>query len=129
MRNLKVFLVDESPFFLRWLRKLVPALPEIQVVGEAKDPLTALDFIRRIKPDVVIMDIKIQWRFGIDLATQLGRVKPIPSVIMLTSDIWRRCQRREAGRADFLIDKIREYNRIPEILTGLVRLRLEAGIA
>jgi chemotaxis response regulator CheB len=129
MKNLKVFIIDESPFFLRWLRKLVPSRPEIRIVGEAKDPLAALEFIRRMKPDVIIMDFKMQWRFGIDLAGNLGRVKPIPRIIMLTSDIWRRRQRKEIGSADFFIDKMREYHLIPEILTVLMRLRLEAEVA
>jgi chemotaxis response regulator CheB len=129
MQSLKVFIVDESPFFIRWLKKLVPARPEIRIVGEAKDPLTALEFVRRLKPDVIIMDFKIQWRFGIDLAASLGRVKPMPSIIVLSSDIWNRCRLKEHGSAYFLIDKMREYHRIPEILTGLMRLRLEAGIA
>ena len=129
MKHLKVFIVDESPFFLRWLRRLVPARPEIQIVGEAKDPLTALEYVRKTKPDVVIMDFKIQWRFGIDLARGLGKVRPIPQVIMLTSDIWRRDEWTETGKVDFLIDKIREYSRIPEILTLMIGPTLEAGIA
>lgn len=128
MKNLKVFIIDESHFFLRWFRKLIRALPGIQIIGEARDPLSALNFIRRVKPDVIIMDVKVQWRFGIDLVKNLGKVNPIPRVIMLTSEVWRRQQPKGWGKADFLIDKLTEYKKIPEILNGLIKLRVRPRI-
>lgn len=128
MKNLKVFIIDESLFFRRWFRKLIRALPGIQIIGEAKDPLSALNIIRRVKPDVIIMDIKVQWRFGIDLVKNISKVNPIPRVIMLTSEVWRRQQPKVPGKADFLIDKLTEYNKIPEILNDLIRLRVRHQI-
>lgn len=74
------------------------------------------------------MDVKVQWRFGIDLVKNIRKVNPIPRVIMLTSEVWRRQQPKAPGKVDFLIDKLTEYNRIPEILNDLIRLRVRPQI-
>jgi len=116
MKKLRIIIVDESPFFRRWFRKLIPALPGIRILGEAGDPLIALKFIRIMKPDAIIMDAKAQWHFGIDLIKSIRKISPVPRVIMLTSDAYSRYQRKVSEKADFLVDKFTEYNKIPEIL-------------
>lgn len=119
MRKIKIFIVDESPFFRRWFRKLILAIPGIRLIGEAEDPLVALKFIRVMKPDAIIMDSKIQWRFGVDLIKRIRTITPVPKVIVLTGAACRRYQRKVSEKADVLLDKITEYNRIPEILKSL----------
>ncbi len=115
MRNLKVFIIDDSPFFRRLFKKLILALPGIRIIGEAKDSLSALKFIRRMKPDVIIMDVKNQWSFGIDLMKSLRKVASVPKVIILAGESCSRYQSR-AGKADFFLNKFTEYRKIPEIL-------------
>lgn len=116
MKKLRVMIVDESPFFRRWFRKLILTLPGVQIIGELQDPLSALRFIRIMKPDAVVMDAKIQWRFGIDLVRSIRTITPIPRVIMLTSELCCRYQSKVSEKADFLLDKLTEYDKIPEIL-------------
>ncbi len=124
MRKLRVMIVDESPFFRRWFRKLIVTLPGVQIIGEPIDPLSALRFIRIMKPDAVLIDGKTQWRFGIDLIRSIKRITPIPKVIMLTTEVCDRYQRTVSEKADFLLDKLTEYNKIPEILKGFVSAEL-----
>jgi chemotaxis response regulator CheB len=112
-------IVDESPFFRRWFRKLILTLPGVQIIGEPKDPLSALRFIRIMRPDAVVMDAKIQLRFGIDLVRSIRTITPIPRVIMLTSELSELCcryQSKVSEKADVLLDKLTEYDKIPEIL-------------
>jgi chemotaxis response regulator CheB len=118
MKNVKVFTIDDSPFYRRLFEKMLLAVPGIRIIGEAKDALTALKFIRRFKPDVIVMDIKTQWSFGIDLMKNLRRVTSIPKVIMLAGESCFRYQSK-AERADFFLDKFTEYEKIPEILKRL----------
>ncbi|MBP1697418.1 MAG: hypothetical protein H6Q41_2606, partial [Deltaproteobacteria bacterium] len=54
MRHFRVLIVDESPFFRNWFRRFILTIPKIQIIGEAKDALSALSFIRRVKPDAII---------------------------------------------------------------------------
>jgi len=91
-------------------------MPKVQIVGEAKDALSALCFIGRLKPDAIVMDVKTQWKFGPDLIKSFRMITPISKVIVLTSEGYRRYQRKASEKADVLLDKIAEYNKIPEIL-------------
>ncbi|MCL5024375.1 MAG: response regulator [Nitrospirae bacterium] len=116
MRKLRIFIIDESPFFRTWFRKLILAVPGIRVVGEAEDPIDALNTIGKRKPDAIILDMKTQWRCGIDLVKSMRKFTPVPKVILLTSEIYCRYEKRIWERADFLLDKVTEYRRIPEIL-------------
>jgi DNA-binding LytR/AlgR family response regulator len=120
MKKLRVMIVDESPFFRRWFRKLILTLPGVQVIGELKDPLSALKFIRIMRPDAVVIDAKIQCRFGTDLVRLIRTITPIPRVIMLTSELCCRYQTKVSEKADYLLDKLTEYERIPEILGSFI---------
>ena len=117
MRHFRVLIVDESPFFRNWFRRLILSIPKIQIVGEAKDALGALRSIRRMKPDAIVMDVKAQWKFGPDLIKSFRMITPVSKVIVLTSEGYRRYQRNVSEKADVLLDKIAEYNKIPEILS------------
>lgn len=118
MKKLKIFIIEESPFFLRWFRKLILPLPSMHIIGEAKDPINALKCLHRLKPDAVIMDMNTQLRFGIDLVRSIRAITPVPKLIVLTSEHYDAYQRKAFYKVDFLIDKLTEYHRIPEILKG-----------
>ncbi len=47
---------------------------------------------------------------------ELIKITPVPKVILLTSEAYCRYQRKVSEKADFLLDKFTEYNKIPEIL-------------
>lgn len=117
MRNLRIFIVEESPFFRTWFRKLILTTPRIRIIGEERDPVTALDFISKMKPDAIIMDVKAQWRLKIDLIERFRKITPIPKIIVFTSEIYGRHQRQASEKADVVLDKIIEYRKLPEILT------------
>jgi chemotaxis response regulator CheB len=116
MKKLRIFLIDESPFFRRWFRKLILSVPGSRILGEAEDPLIALRSICSLKPDAIIMDVKTQWKCGVALIRNIRKLTPVPKVIVLTSEGYGRYQRKISEKADFLVDKITEYNKIPEIL-------------
>ena len=116
MKKLRIMIVDESPFFRRWFRKLILTLPGVRILGETKDPLSALKFIRIMKPDAILMDAKTQWHLGIDIIKSIRKITPVPAVILLTSEACCRYQKKVSEKADFLVDKLTEYNKIPEIL-------------
>ncbi len=119
MKNLRIFIVDESPFFRRWFRRLLTTIPGIHIVGEAMDPLSMLKFVKRLKPDAVVLDLKAQWRFRNDLVVSIRNITPVPKVIVLTSNAYCRYQEKIYEKADFVLDKLTEYNKIPVILNGL----------
>jgi len=113
---LKVFIIDESPFFRRWFSRLVLALPGIRIIGEASDSFSALKIIRRKRPDVIIMDVKTQLSFGVNLIGNIRKLNPIPKVIMVASEACSFNRGKISEKADYLLDKLTEYEKIPDIL-------------
>jgi len=123
MTNLRILIVDESPFFRKWFRKLIRVIPGVHIVGEANDPLTSLKLIGKLKPDAIVMDLKTQWRVRVDLIRRIRDITPIPKVIVLTSDVYARYQKKVYEKADFVLDKLTEYHKLPAILHGLNQAR------
>jgi chemotaxis response regulator CheB len=118
MRHFGVLIIDESLFFRNWLRRLIQTIPKIQIIGEAKDEVSALRFLRRVKPDAIILDMKTQWRLGTDLIRSFRQISPFSKIILLTSEGYLLYQRKTSEKAEVLLNKITEYNKIAEILNS-----------
>jgi DNA-binding NarL/FixJ family response regulator len=83
-RVINVLLVDDHALIREGLRQLFALEQDIQVVGDAVDGLDALQKIRQLQPDVVLMDIHMPIVDGITLTRQITHEFPAIAVIMLT---------------------------------------------
>src|SRR5947207_11733694 len=81
---ISVLLVDDHALMREGLRQLFSLEEDLQVVGEAVDGLDALQKIRELSPDVVLMDISMPVIDGITLTRQITQEFPSVAVIMLT---------------------------------------------
>jgi DNA-binding NarL/FixJ family response regulator len=119
--DMKVFIADDSPLVRERLINLLSDLREIEIVGEAENTLEAIDAIRRLQPEAVILDIQMAGGSGIDVLRHIKRDEPAPTVIMLTnySDSQYRKRCTEA-RADFFLDKSTEFEKVMDVLRGLI---------
>jgi DNA-binding NarL/FixJ family response regulator len=101
----RVLLVDDEALVRAGLRMILEAAGDIDVVGEATDGADAVEAVRRSRPDVVLMDIRMPRLDGL-AATQAVRAleDPPPVVILTTFDlddyVFRALQ---AGAAGFLL--------------------------
>jgi len=82
--SITVFLVDDHTIVRDGLRYLLEAQKNIRVVGEASDGREAIRKVRRLRPDIVIMDILMAGLNGIEAAGQICRECPATRVIMLS---------------------------------------------
>src|SRR5688500_14070652 len=82
--KIKVFLVDDHPVLRRGLKEIVDADPRFEVVGECGDGDTALAEIPKAKPQVVILDVNLPGRSGLEVARALRAAKPRVACLMLT---------------------------------------------
>jgi DNA-binding NarL/FixJ family response regulator len=82
--KVKVYVVDDHPVFRHGLKQIINADPAFEVVGECGDDATALLEIPRLKPDIVIVDIRLPQRGGLDLVRALRNSQPRSSCLMLT---------------------------------------------
>jgi DNA-binding NarL/FixJ family response regulator len=84
--SIRVLLVDDQALIRAGFRMILEAEGDIEVVGECADGTQAVDSVRRLKPHVVLMDIRMPEMDGIE-ATQLiaDGSEGAPKVLMLTT--------------------------------------------
>ncbi|MFQ6058577.1 MAG: response regulator [Anaerolineae bacterium] len=85
MEAIRVFVVDDHPVVRQGLRSLLSSYPDIEVVGEADNGFVFLEQVADVRPDVVLLDIRLGGVSGIEVAYQLRRVRPQTKIIMLTT--------------------------------------------
>lgn len=81
---IRVVVVDDQELFRRGLTMLLNVEDDVQVVGEAGDGLAAADLAAATVPDVVLMDVRMPKRSGIDSCQAIKEVAPNARIIMLT---------------------------------------------
>ena len=82
--RLKVLIVDDHALFRRGLQMVLDGEPDLQVVGEAADGNQAIERAQELVPDVVLMDVRMPRRSGIEATRELRRLLPHVQIIMLT---------------------------------------------
>lgn len=98
---IRLLLADDKSRVRAGLKLLIALERDMQVVGEANDGIEAIDLARQLRPDVVIMDVRMPEMDGIEAA---GTLRPVCPVIILTLHDSADCRRRakEAGVAAFV---------------------------
>jgi len=128
IRKLKVFVADDSAFIRERLPDMLSELSGVEVVGQAEDGTEALASIRKLNPDVVIMDIRMPEMNGIDVLKELQKDKLRPIVMVMTNYPYP--QYREKCRAlgaNYFFDKSKDFDRLFLALQQLNRKHGEAG--
>lgn len=84
-RRIRVLIADEQALMRQGLMRLLQGYRDIAVVGEAADAREILDAVKRIMPDVVIMDANMAWLNGLETALRLKQEFPHVRVIGLSA--------------------------------------------
>jgi DNA-binding NarL/FixJ family response regulator len=82
---LTVLLVDDEPLVRAGLRAVLEAQPDIEVVGEAADGAAVIPLVRRLRPDVVAMDVRMPLMDGIEATRAVLRTVPDPPKIVVVT--------------------------------------------
>jgi DNA-binding NarL/FixJ family response regulator len=82
--RLAVLIADDHQLFRDGLRALLTAAPETELVGEATNGDEAVEMARKLLPDVVLMDLQMPGRNGIEATRQIVRENPHVKVLVLT---------------------------------------------
>jgi DNA-binding NarL/FixJ family response regulator len=83
-----ILLVDDQALVRAGFRMILDAEPEMEVVGEASDGREAVDQVRDLRPDVVLMDIRMPELDGLEAARRILSGAPehgAPKILMLTT--------------------------------------------
>lgn len=83
-RKITVIIADDQTLFREGIKDLIDNLNNIEVVAEASDGREALRLVKKLRPNVILLDIKLPHMDGIEAARQIHRECPATNVLMLS---------------------------------------------
>jgi DNA-binding NarL/FixJ family response regulator len=120
-----VFIVEDSMPMIERLTQMLGEVPGIEVAGSASDRAGAMEAIRRLRPDAVILDIRLRHGSGIDVLRAI-RSEQIPSMVIVFTNYPSAQYRVSCFRlgADHFFDKSTEFERLRQLFETLVAVRV-----
>ena len=120
--KLRILLVDDQPLFRRALATLISGQFDMIVVGEAENGRDALDKVRALQPDLVVMDVNMPVASGVDGVTAIRAAGFTTPIVMLTvseddDDLFESIK---AGANGYLLKNVRP-EQLFEDLRGVMR--------
>ncbi len=83
--GIKLVIVDDAPFIREALRMLLKST-EFECVGEATDGVEAVKVIRNLKPEIVLLDLVLPKKNGIDVAKEILEEMPKIKIIACSTE-------------------------------------------
>lgn len=81
---IRVALVDDHSLVRDGIRALLSVMPQLDVVGEAENGAQAIEMVGRCQPDLLLMDIGLKDKNGLELTRQLGKQYPSLKILILS---------------------------------------------
>src|SRR4051812_1528201 len=85
MKQITVLLTDDHMIVREGFRKMLEMESDLQVVGEAQDGREAVAMVKKLRPDVVLMDIAMPRLNGLEATRQIVKDCPATKVLMLSA--------------------------------------------
>jgi two-component system LytT family response regulator len=82
---MSLFIADDEPLARRRLRSIAAKVEWLSIVGEAADGEAAFNEIVRLRPDMVLLDIRMPEMSGLDVLRRLRQLDHVPAVILTTA--------------------------------------------
>jgi len=123
MESLRILIADNESIIRMDLKELLEEAGH-EVVGEAADGLKAVELTRKLKPDLVIMDIKMPEMDGIAAAKMISNEKLAP-VLLLTAYSQKEIveKAKDSGVLAYLVKPVKESNLFPAMEIALSRFK------
>lgn len=121
--RLRVMVVDDEALARRELKSMLKAVPGVEVVGEAANGIAALEGVRRLSPDLILLDIEMPGLNGVQVVEKLVEAGVDTRVIFVTAYDHYAIKAFEVNAVDYLLKPT-----APERLAGAIeRARRRAG--
>jgi AmiR/NasT family two-component response regulator len=118
---IRILVAEDETIIRLDLRSLLEA-NGMDVCGEARDGVEAVELAASLDPDVILLDVKMPRLDGIEAARRILRERPVP-IVMLTAfgqdEVVARAA--EAGVFAYVVKPFREQDIVPAILTAQAR--------
>ena len=120
-RQMRVLVADDSEVFVQRLLRALGEIGGVEIVAQVRTGAEALQAIRNLQPEVVILDIRMPEGSGIDVLESLKRDKTATITIVLTNFAYPQYRKKclQLG-ARFFFDKSAEFAKVGEALRRLL---------
>jgi two-component system LytT family response regulator/two-component system response regulator LytT len=106
-QTLATLIVDDEPLACDELAYLLKSHPEVELVGQGRNGLEAVNLIRQLEPDLVFLDVQMPGLDGLGVIRRLAEKKiPLPYVIFATAFDQYAVQAFEVNAVDYLLKPI-----------------------
>jgi DNA-binding NarL/FixJ family response regulator len=119
-QRLRILIAEDSAGMRKNLSEVCSGLPRLELIGEAKNGLEAIESVRNLRPDVLTLDIRMPKLNGLEVLRIVQRENHGCVVIVLTAfldEFYRKKCRQLSARHYF--DKVTEFDRFLELLKSL----------
>ena len=82
---IKILIVDDHPVVREGMRGLISIKPGLTVIGEAEDGVEAVLLARSLQPDVILMDLEMPRKNGLEAIREIRQENPAARILILTS--------------------------------------------
>jgi len=83
--SIGIVIIDDDELVRRWLCLIFRSQPDIKVLGEAADGVDGVALVRRMKPKVIVTDVRMEAMDGLEATRQILASEPAARVIVLTT--------------------------------------------
>ncbi|PNS08433.1 LytR/AlgR family response regulator transcription factor [Solilutibacter silvestris] len=104
---LRVLVVDDEPLARERLHSLLQQAPGVLVSGAAGNGDEAMEMARRSPPDLVLLDIAMPGRDGLEIARQLAELRPRPGIVFVTAHAEHAAAAFDVEALDYLVKPVR----------------------
>ena len=123
-RFMRLFIADDSEVLRSRLKEILLDIEEVDIVGMSGNSSEVIESIKALKPDIVILDIRMPGDNGISLLETIKKEKNSPIVIMFTNYPYLQYRKKcmDLG-ADHFFYKAIEFEKLVVLIKNMVLLR------
>ncbi len=85
MERIRLIIADDHPVVRTGLQGMLAGQPDLEVAGEASTGMEAVDLVEKLRPDVVLMDLRMPEMDGVTAISQIKALRPEVRVLVLTT--------------------------------------------
>jgi DNA-binding NarL/FixJ family response regulator len=90
IRTIRVLVADDHALIREGVKALLDFQPDIEVVGEARDGVEAVTLAKALRPDVILLDIKMPRQDGLEAIREIVAATPEVRILVLTVVLQKR---------------------------------------